>query len=45
MGGRKTINNETLEKRQALQDGDVYNVNGLILEFRWKDAVASEPAA
>jgi hypothetical protein len=45
MGGRTTINNETLEKRQALQDGDVLNVNGLILEFRWKDAVASEPAA
>ena len=45
MGGRTTINNQPLEKRQALQDGDVLNVNGLILEFRWKDAVASEPAA
>ena len=45
MGGRTTINNELLEKRQALQDGDVLNVNGLVLEFRWKDAVASEPAA
>jgi len=45
MGGRTTINNEPLEKRQALQDGDVLNVNGLILEFRWKDAVASESAA
>jgi pSer/pThr/pTyr-binding forkhead associated (FHA) protein len=45
MGGRTTINNEPLEKRQALQDGDVLNVNGLVLEFRWKDAVASEPAA
>jgi pSer/pThr/pTyr-binding forkhead associated (FHA) protein len=45
MGGRTTINNEPLEKRQALQDGDVLNVNGLILEFHWKDAVASEPAA
>ena len=45
MGGRTTINNEPLEKRQALQDGDVLNVNGLILEFRWKDAVANEPAA
>jgi hypothetical protein len=36
MGGRTTINNEPLEKRQALQDGDVLNVNGLVLEFRWK---------
>jgi pSer/pThr/pTyr-binding forkhead associated (FHA) protein len=45
MGGRTTINNEPLEKRQALQDGDVLNINGLVLEFRWKDAVASEPAA
>jgi pSer/pThr/pTyr-binding forkhead associated (FHA) protein len=45
MGGRTTINNEPLEKRQALQDGDVLNVNGLILEFHWKDAVASESAA
>jgi pSer/pThr/pTyr-binding forkhead associated (FHA) protein len=45
MGGRTTINNEPLEKRQALQDGDVLNVNGLVLEFRWKDVVATESAA
>jgi pSer/pThr/pTyr-binding forkhead associated (FHA) protein len=45
MGGRTTINNEPLEQRRALQDGDVLNVNGLVLEFRWKDAVASESAA
>jgi pSer/pThr/pTyr-binding forkhead associated (FHA) protein len=45
MGGRTTINNELLDKRQALQDGDVLNVNGLVLEFRWKDAVVSESAA
>ena len=45
MGGRTTINNKPLEGRQALQDGDVLNVNGLVLEFRWKDAVASESAA
>jgi pSer/pThr/pTyr-binding forkhead associated (FHA) protein len=44
MGGRTTINNEPLEKRQALQDGDVLNVNGLVLEFRWK-AVMAESAA
>jgi pSer/pThr/pTyr-binding forkhead associated (FHA) protein len=44
MGGRTTINNEPLEKRQALQDGDVLNVSGLVLEFRWKD-IASESAA
>jgi pSer/pThr/pTyr-binding forkhead associated (FHA) protein len=45
MGGRTTINNQRLETRQALQDGDVLNVNGLVLEFRWRDGVASEPAA
>jgi hypothetical protein len=45
MGGRTTINNEPLERRQALQDGDVLNVNGLVLEFRWKDGVATESAA
>jgi FHA domain-containing protein len=45
MGGRTTINNEPLDKRQALHDGDVLNVNGLVLEFRWKDAVATESAA
>jgi hypothetical protein len=44
MGGRTTINNEPLEKRQSLQDGDVLNVSGLVLEFRWKD-IASESAA
>jgi hypothetical protein len=45
MGGRTTINNEPLDKRQALHDGDVLNVNGLVLEFRWKDATATETAA
>lgn len=45
MGGRTTINNEPLEQRRALQDGDVLNISGLVLEFRWKDAVASESAA
>ena len=45
MGGRTTINNEPLEQRRALQDGDVLNVNGLVLEFRWKHAVATESAA
>jgi predicted component of type VI protein secretion system len=45
MGGRTTINNELLNKRQPLQDGDVLNVNGLVLEFRWKDVTATESAA
>jgi pSer/pThr/pTyr-binding forkhead associated (FHA) protein len=45
MGGRTTINNEPLEQRRALQDGDVLNVNGLVLEFRWKEGVATESAA
>jgi pSer/pThr/pTyr-binding forkhead associated (FHA) protein len=44
MGGRTTINNEPLEKRQPLQEGDVLNVNGLVLEFRWKDSVAESAA-
>jgi hypothetical protein len=45
MGGRTTINNEPLERRQALKDGDVLNVNGLVLEFRWKHDTATESAA
>lgn len=45
MGGRTTINSDPLAKRHALQDGDVLNVNGLVLEFRWKDAPATETAA
>jgi pSer/pThr/pTyr-binding forkhead associated (FHA) protein len=44
MGGRTTINNEPLEQRRALQDGDVLNVNGLVLEFRWKDHAAESAA-
>jgi pSer/pThr/pTyr-binding forkhead associated (FHA) protein len=44
MGGRTTINNELLESRQALQGGDVLNVNGLVLEFRWKDDAAESAA-
>jgi pSer/pThr/pTyr-binding forkhead associated (FHA) protein len=44
MGGRTTINNQPLERRQALQDGDVLNVNGLVLEFRWKDYAAESAA-
>ncbi len=44
MGGRTTINNEVLEQRQALQEGDVLNVNGLVLEFRWKDYAAESAA-
>jgi predicted component of type VI protein secretion system len=44
MAGRTTINDALLEKHQALQDGDVLNVNGLILEFHWKDAVAESAA-
>ena len=44
MGGRTTINNEPLERRQALQDGDVLNVNGLVLEFSWKESVAESAA-
>jgi hypothetical protein len=44
MGGRTTINNEPLDKRQALQDGDVLNVNGLVLEFRWKNVIAESAA-
>lgn len=45
MGGRTTINNQRLQTRQPLQEGDVLNVNGLVLEFRWKDVTASESAA
>jgi pSer/pThr/pTyr-binding forkhead associated (FHA) protein len=44
MGGRTTLNNEPLDHRQSLQDGDVLNVNGLVLEFRWKDYAAESAA-
>jgi pSer/pThr/pTyr-binding forkhead associated (FHA) protein len=44
MGGRTTLNNQPLESRQALQNGDVLNVNGLVLEFRWKDYAAESAA-
>jgi pSer/pThr/pTyr-binding forkhead associated (FHA) protein len=44
MGGKTSINNEPLEQRRALQDGDVLNVNGLVVEFRWKEIVAESAA-
>jgi len=45
MGGRTLVNNEPLTRRHNLKDGDVLNVNGLILEFRWRDGEAAESAA
>ncbi|HEY7475086.1 MAG TPA: FHA domain-containing protein [Vicinamibacterales bacterium] len=34
-GGEPQINNQRLRGRHALQDGDVLDVSGLVLEFRW----------
>jgi pSer/pThr/pTyr-binding forkhead associated (FHA) protein len=45
LGGKPLINEERLEGRYMLQDGDVLRVSGLVLEFRWKDGVQAESAA
>jgi pSer/pThr/pTyr-binding forkhead associated (FHA) protein len=45
LGGKTLINDERLEGRRILQDGDMLNVSGLILEFCWKDDVRAESAA
>jgi pSer/pThr/pTyr-binding forkhead associated (FHA) protein len=34
-GGEPQINNQRLRGRHALQEGDVLDVSGLVLEFRW----------
>jgi pSer/pThr/pTyr-binding forkhead associated (FHA) protein len=34
-GGEPHINNQRLRGRHALQEGDVLDVSGLVLEFRW----------
>ena len=43
MGGRTSINDAPLTGRHHLEEGDVMNVSGLVLEFRWKDS-QSTPA-
>jgi hypothetical protein len=45
MGGKPLINEAPLATRYHLQEGDVISVSGLVLEFRWKDSIAAEPAA
>jgi pSer/pThr/pTyr-binding forkhead associated (FHA) protein len=45
LGGKPLVNNVRLEGRHDLKDGDVINVSGLVLEFRWKDAERAESAA
>jgi pSer/pThr/pTyr-binding forkhead associated (FHA) protein len=45
LGGRPFINDERLEGRRELQDGDMLSVSGLVLEFHWKDAALAESAA
>lgn len=45
LGGRPFINDERLEGRRELQDGDMLSVSGLVLEFHWKDGVLAESAA
>jgi hypothetical protein len=45
LGGKTLINEERLEGRRVLQDGDMLNVSGLILEFCWKEGMQAESAA
>jgi FHA domain len=45
LGGKTLINEDRLEGRRILQDGDLLNVSGLVLEFGWKDGVQAESAA
>jgi pSer/pThr/pTyr-binding forkhead associated (FHA) protein len=45
LGGRTQINNQPLAARHELKDGDILNVSGLTLEFRWKDAEVAVSAA
>jgi hypothetical protein len=45
LGGKTLINEERLEGRRILQEGDMLNVSGLVLEFCWKDGVHAESAA
>ena len=45
MGGKPLINQEPLEGRHVLQEGDLLVVSGLVLEFAWKEAVRAESAA
>ena len=45
MGGKTSINDAPLTGRHHLEQGDVLNVSGLVLEFRWKDSQSTESAA
>jgi pSer/pThr/pTyr-binding forkhead associated (FHA) protein len=45
VGGRAHVNDEPLTGRHELEDGDLLRVNGLTLEFAWKEPAASESAA
>ena len=45
LGGKTLINEERLEGRRILREGDMLNVSGLILEFCWKEGIPAESAA
>lgn len=45
MGGKPLINQEPLDGRHALQEGDMLTVSGLVLEFAWKEGIRAESAA
>ena len=45
LGGKTLINNQPLAARHELKDGDILNVSGLTLEFRWRDVMVAESAA
>jgi pSer/pThr/pTyr-binding forkhead associated (FHA) protein len=45
MSGKTSLNYEPMTARHHLQEGDVMNVSGLVLEFRWKESHPAESAA
>jgi hypothetical protein len=45
LGGKPFINEERLDGRHELREGDLLSISGLVLEFRWKDGVLEETAA
>ena len=45
LGGKPLVNDERLDGRHELQEGDLLSVSGLVLAFHWKDGVLAESAA
>jgi len=43
LGGKTLVNNQPLRERHGLKDGDILEVSGLTLEFRWRDNGLAAP--